>query len=174
MPEVAGPDGLLSERELGTRFLAKLPEAVRAQMPEAMRERVVAERPIEIRPVTPFNPMNPPVSEPRKQVWFRAIGQLTERRSIHQYLLAYASDFHLLGTSLQPHGVSWLTPNVQVASLDHAMWFHRPFRFDDWLLYDMDSPSARGSRGLAHGRWFTRDGTLVASTMQEGLIRDRR
>lgn len=174
MPEVPGPDGLLSERELGQKFLDRLPEAVRNGMPEAMRERVVAERPIEIRPCNPFNPLRPPVLEPTKQVWFRANGELPEKRSIHQYLLAYASDFHLLGTSMQPHGVSWLTPNVQVASIDHTMWFHRPFRFDDWLLYDMDSPSAQGSRGLAHGRWFTRDGTLVASTMQEGLIRDRR
>jgi acyl-CoA thioesterase-2 len=88
-------------------------------------------------------------------------------------MLAYASDFHLLGSALQPHVVTWLTPGTQVASLDHAMWFHRPFRFDDWLLYDIASPSAQGARGLAQGRWFDRAGTLVASTMQEGLMRQR-
>jgi acyl-CoA thioesterase II len=174
MPQVAGPDGLRSERELGQRYLAALPEPVRAAVPAVMREQILAERPIEIRPVAPLPPLDPPAREPRRHVWFRANGDLPDRRSIHQYLLAYASDFHLLSTSLQPHAVSWLTPNIQVASLDHAMWFHRPFRFDDWLLYDMDSPSAQAGRGLARGRWFSRDGVLVASTMQEGLIRDRR
>jgi acyl-CoA thioesterase II len=174
MPQVAGPDGLRSERELGQRYLAALPEAVRAAVPAVMREQILAERPIEIRPVAPLPPFDPPAREPRRHVWFRANGELPDQRSIHQYLLAYASDFHLLSTSLQPHAVSWLTPNIQVASLDHAMWFHRPFRFDDWLLYDMDSPSAGAGRGLARGRWFSRDGVLVASTMQEGLIRDRR
>lgn len=174
MPEVAPPDELLSERELGQRYLDKLPAAVREAVPAAMRERLVEDRPIEIRPVDPIDPMKPGHREPVRRVWFRASGALPDRPSLHQYLLAYASDFHLLGTSLQPHGVSWLTPNIQVASIDHAMWFHRPFRFDDWLLYDVDSPSAQGARGLARGRWFTRDGALVASTMQEGLIRDRR
>ncbi len=174
MPEVPGPDELVSEQELGRRYLEKLPEAARAAIPEAMQERVVADRPIEIRPVAPLDPVSPEVRGPTRQVWFRTSGALPDQRSIHCYLLAYASDFHLLGSALQPHGVSWLTPGVQVASLDHAMWFHRPFRFDDWLLYDIDAPSAQGARGLAHGRWFTRDGVLVASTMQEGLIRDRR
>jgi acyl-CoA thioesterase-2 len=174
MPDVPGPDELMSERELAERYLAGLPEAVRAAVPAAMRERVLADRPIEIRPVAPLPPIDPPATEPRRRVWFRASGALPERRAIHELVLAYASDFHLLGTALQPHAVGWLTPAIQVASLDHAMWFHRPFRFDDWLLYDLDSPSAQGSRGLAHGRWFTRDGVLVASTMQEGLIRDRR
>jgi acyl-CoA thioesterase-2 len=174
MPDVAGPDDLLNERELGERYLARLPEAVLASIPKAMRERVVAERPIEVRPIDPIDPMNPGRREPVKHVWFRASGTLPDSPSIHQYLLAYASDFHLLGTSMMPHGVTWLTPGMQVASLDHAMWFHRPFRFDDWLLYDMDGPSAQGARGLARGRWFTRDGKLIASCAQEGLVRDRR
>ncbi len=174
MPEVAGPDGLRSEQELGRRYLERLPASALAAIPQAMRERVVSDRPIEIRPVVPMDPMKPSVSEPRRQVWFRANGQLPDQRSIHQYILAYASDFHLLGSTMQPHGVSWLTPGMQVASLDHAMWLHRAFRFDDWLLYDIDAPSAQAARGLARGRWFTRDGVLVASTMQEGLIRDRR
>ncbi len=174
MPEVPDPDELMGERELGERYLARLPEKVRESFPAALRERVVAERPIEVRPVAPVDPMNPKVDQPAKQVWFRANGPVPGDGSIHQYLLAYASDFHLLGTTLLPHGVTWLNPGMQVASLDHAMWFHRPFRFDDWLLYDLEAPSAQGARGLSQGRWFTRDGVLVASTMQEGLIRDHR
>ena len=175
MPEgVPGPDELLSERELGERHLARLPEPARAAIPPAMRERIAAERPIEIRPVAPQDPINPTIAEPVRYVWFRAASPLPDRRSLHQYLIAYASDFHLLGSTMQPHGVSWLTPGIQVASLDHAMWFHRPFRFDDWLLYDIHGGTAQGARALARGRWFTRDGVLVASTMQEGLIRDRR
>ncbi len=174
MPEVPGPDDLLSERELVQQYLDSLPAAKRAAVPAAMRERVLADRPIEIRPVAPPPPVNPPPQEPRRRVWFRANGALPDRRALHELVLAYASDFHLLGTALQPHGVGWLTPNLQIASLDHAMWFHRPFRFDEWMLYDLDSPSAQGGRGLSHGRWFTRAGVLVASTMQEGLIRDRR
>ena len=174
MPEVAPPDELPNERELGERYLARLPDAVRDSIPRAMRERVVAERPIEVRPVAPIDPLRPTPRAPVKRVWFRASGALPDSPSIHQYLLAYASDFHLLGTAMLPHGVTWMVPGMQVASLDHAMWFHRPFRFDDWLLYDMEGPSAQGARGLARGRWFTRDGTLVASTAQEGLVRDRR
>ena len=174
MPEVPDPDELLGERELGRRYLDRLPEAVREKFPRAMRERVVAERPIEVRPVAPEDPIRPALGEPIRRVWFRANGPIPDTPSIHQYLLAYASDFHLLGTTMQPHGVTWLTPGMQVASLDHAMWFHRPFRFDDWLLYDLEAPSAQGARGLSRGRWFTREGILVASTMQEGLIRDRR
>lgn len=174
LPDVPPPEDLLSERELGQRTLETLPKAILETIPKAMRERVVAERPIEIRPVNPIDPMRPTAEPPVRRVWFRANGALPDSRSVHQYLLAYASDFHLLGTALQPHAVTWLTPNVQVASLDHAMYFHRPFRFDDWLLYDLVAPSAQGSRGLAQGRWLTRDGVLVASTAQEGLIRDRR
>ena len=172
--DVPGPEELLSERELGMRYLDSLPEAARQAVPKAMRDRILAERPIEIRPVAPQHPMKPKKAEPIKYVWFRAASRLPDRRSLHQYLIAYASDFHLLGSTLKPHGVSWLTPKIQIASLDHAMWFHRPFRFDDWLLYDIHGSTAQGARGLARGRWFTRNGVLVASTMQEGLIRDRR
>jgi acyl-CoA thioesterase-2 len=174
MPDVPAPEELLSERELGRRYLDNLPEAARAAVPRTIRERVLAERPIEIRPIQPLPPYDPPAREPVRRVWFRANGTLPDRRTLHELVLAYASDFHLLGTALQPHAVGWLTPDIQVASLDHAMWFHRRFRVDDWMLYDLDSPSAQGSRGLARGRWFTRDGVLAASTVQEGLIRDRR
>ena len=173
-PDVPGPEGLMNEQELGQRYLAKLPEAVLKSIPKGMRERVTADRPIEVRPISPVDPMHPAVGEPTGRVWFRASRPLPDDVSLHAYLLAYASDFHLLGTSMRPHGVTWLTPKMQVASLDHAMWFHRAFRFDEWLLYDLEAPTAQGARGLARGRWFTREGVLVASTMQEGLIRDRR
>jgi len=174
LAEAPAPDGLMSERELGTRFLARLPEAVLAQVPPAMKERAVSRRPIEIRPLSPLNPIAPDVRPPRRQCWFKASGPMPDDLAVHQYLLAYASDFHFLVTSLQPHGVSWLTPGVQLASLDHAMYFHRPFRFDDWLLYDIESDTASGARGLVRGRFFDRAGALVATTTQEGLIRDRR
>ena len=100
--------------------------------------------------------------------------ELDSDPAVHRYLLAYASDFNLLSTALQPHGASLLTGGIQIASLDHAMYFHRPFRFDEWLLYDVESPTASGARGLALGRFYTQDGRLVATVMQEGLIRDRR
>ena len=163
MPQTVGPEDLLSERELIQQRIDELPEM--------LRKRANAKRPIEIRPVNPHNPMKPDVRAPARLVWIRAADRLPDDTSIHQYLLAYASDFHLLVTALMPHGVSWLTPGMQVASVDHAMWFHRPFRMDDWLLYVMESPSASNARGLARGQFFTRDGVLVASTAQEGLMR---
>jgi acyl-CoA thioesterase-2 len=104
-------------------------------------------------------------------MWYRTIDKLPDDLALHRYLLAYASDFSFLGTSMDPHGVSWLVPGMQVASLDHSMWFHRPFRFDDWLLYSVESPSASGARGLVRGQFFDRSGRLIASCAQEGLIR---
>src|SRR5690606_13877510 len=115
---------------------------------------------------------NPPKRPPYQQVWFRLrenVGDIPVQ--LHQALLAYASDFHLLGTATFPHGISYYTPNVQMASLDHALWFHRPFRADDWLLYSLDSASSQASRGLARGQIFDRQGRLVASTAHEDLIR---
>ena len=174
MPDVRGPDELLSDRALAQRYLERLSPAAAAKIPAFMRERFLAERPIEVRPISPMDPLNPRPKEPRRRAWLKANGRLPDRPSVHRYLLAYASDFQLLGTTLDPHGESWMKAYMQVASLDHAMWFHRPFRFDDWLLYDMHSPTTGGGRGLARGRFFSRDGALVATTMQEGLIRDRR
>ena len=165
MPEAEGPDGLVSELELARKFADLLPPK--------MREIATAERPIEIRAVDPNNPLNPDVRPPHKQVWYRAAGKLPDSPNVHQYLLAYASDFHFLTTALNPHGVSVWSRSMQVASLDHAMYFHRPFRFDDWLLYVIDSPSANGARGLVRGQFFDRQGRLVASTVQEGLMRRR-
>jgi acyl-CoA thioesterase II len=165
MPESPGPEGLLSEVELARRHIDRIPPP--------FREQATCERPIEIRPVDPVNPLNPKPTPPQRRVWYRAVERLPDRISVHQYLLAYASDFNLLGAAMQPHGVSWLTPGMQVASIDHAIWFHRPFRMDDWILYVIDSPSASGARGLSRGQFFTSDGQLVASTAQEGLMRRR-
>ncbi|MEO0322283.1 MAG: acyl-CoA thioesterase II [Myxococcota bacterium] len=174
MPEVPAPEELRNEKELMTATLAALPEGVQAKIPPFMKERATAERPIDVRPVDPVNPLDPDVRAPLKRVWFKANGALPDAPRLHEYLLAYASDFHLLSTSMHPHGVSWMMRGMQVASLDHALWFHRPFRFDEWMLYDMEAPTAQGYRGLSMGRWFTREGVLVASSVQEGLIRDRR
>lgn len=127
--------------------------------------------PFEFRHVYPRDELKRPKRPPFQHVWFRLIDKIADDEGLHQSLLAYASDFHLLGTATFPHGISYLQPNVQMASLDHAMWFHRPFRIDDWLLYSCDSPSAEGARGLARGSIYTREGVLVASTAQEGLIR---
>lgn len=166
MPEVPPPEGLLSEVELAQRIADRLPEK--------MKTIALAPRPIEIRPVQPLNLMSGKPTSARRQLWYRAAGKLPDDPAVHRYLLAYASDFNFLLTSMLPHGVNWSTPGMQVSSLDHAMWFHRPFRMDEWLLYDVDSPSATGARGLVTGRFYTQDGQLAASVMQEGLIRDRR
>ncbi|MCA9527623.1 MAG: acyl-CoA thioesterase II [Myxococcales bacterium] len=166
MPAVPGPEGLLSERDLALRVADKLPPG--------LREQACAERPIEVRPVEPMNPLKPDRRPPQRAVWYRASGPLPDDAGLHRYLLAYASDFNFMTTALMPHGVSWISPGMQVASLDHAMWFHRPFRMDEWILHVVESPSASGARGLARGRFYTQDGRLVASTAQEGLIRQRK
>ena len=163
MPEVPGPEGLKSEQELA--------ELVKDLSPESRRERALADRPIELRPVRPTNPLKPRVSDPSHAVWYRSLRELPDDPSLHRYLLAYGSDFHFLTTALKPHGLSWLSPGMQMASLDHAMWFHRPFRMDEWLLHVVESPTSSGARGLVRGRFFTRDGKLVATTAQEGLMR---
>ncbi len=127
--------------------------------------------PFEFRHVYPRDEIKVPKRPPFQQVWFRLVDRISDDPTQHRAMLAYASDFHLVGTTTFPHGISYLQPNVQMASLDHAMWFHRAFRVDDWLLYSCDSPSAQGGRGLARGQIFDRNGVLVASTAQEGLIR---
>jgi acyl-CoA thioesterase-2 len=165
MPDVVPPESLLSERE----FML----ALGSELPDVLRARFGPEGPIEIRPVDSRNALAPTVRAPSRRVWYRAIDRLPDDPALHRYLLAYASDFSFLGTALDPHGVSWFTPGMQVASLDHAMWFHRPFRVDEWLLYDVESPTSSGARGLVRGRFFDRAGRLVASAVQEGLIRKR-
>lgn len=165
MPAVPPPESLRSERDLALAFADLLPEELRA--------RAQAPRPVEIRPVEPRNPFAPTVNPASRRLWYRMIDQLPDDPALHRYMLAYASDFSFLGTALDPHGVSFMTPGMHVATIDHAVWFHRPFRVDDWLLYDIESPSASGARGIVRGRFFDRAGRLVASTAQEGLMRKR-
>jgi acyl-CoA thioesterase-2 len=164
-PSVPGPDGIPSELEAAER--------IEAQIPAPVRDKILCRRPIEVRPVNPMNPFAPERREPARNAWFKTIDRMPDDPRVHQYLLAYASDYALVTTSLYPHGHSYWEPEMQVASLDHAMWFHRDFRMDDWLLYAMQSPNAGRARGLAYGKIFTRDGVLVASVAQEGLIRYR-
>lgn len=165
MPRIEGPDGLAPEIEMARQFADRLPPAIRA--------KILCDKPIEIRHVDPVHPLKPDKRPPEKYVWFRTIGALPDDKSVHHYLLTYASDFNLVGTALYPHGHTFWQREMQVASLDHAMWFYRDFRMDDWMLYAMQSPSAARSRGLSIGRIFTREGHLVATVAQEGLIRYR-
>lgn len=165
MPDATDPEVLLSELEMRRRF--------KHLIPEKLREQFTRDRPIEIRPVNPVNYSNPDIRAPYKQNWFRAVAELPDDLALHQCILAYASDFGLLGTSMLPHGVSFAQKGVQVASIDHAIWFHRPFRVDEWLLYDMDSPSASHGRGFNRGNIYNQEGVLVASVCQEALIRKR-
>lgn len=132
------------------------------------------EQPIEHRDPDPLNLLDPEPKPGPNQVWFRSCDPLPDDPLLHQCVLTYASDFSLLESSLRQHGLTWLNPQMKVASLDHAAWFHRPFRADEWLLYDLDSPSATGARGLNFGHVYRRDGTLVASFAQEGLMRVRK
>jgi acyl-CoA thioesterase-2 len=128
--------------------------------------------PIEYRQVYPLRTIDPAPTEPRNFVWMKAAGSLPDDLALHQQLLAFASDNHLLGTALRPHGVRAMSPTMQVATIDHCLWFHRPFRIDDWLLYELYSPSAGNARGFCLGRIFDRQGRLIASATQEGLMRE--
>jgi acyl-CoA thioesterase-2 len=166
MPDVPPPEKLPSEAELRAAYLD--------QAPEPVREYWRHERPIELRPVDLRHYISRDKLQPAQHVWVRATGRLPDDPDIHRCVLAYASDFTLLDTALFAHGRMIADKDVQAASLDHALWFHRPFRADEWLLYTEDSPSASGSRGFARGSLFSRDGRLVASVTQEGLIRLRR
>lgn len=166
MPDVPAPESLRTEQE----HIADHAQ----HLPALLRERALAERPFEVRPVDPpGNPFEPVAGPPLRRTWLRTTARLSDDPALHRYLLAYASDYSFLTTSLLPHAVTWLTPGMQVASLDHVMWFHQPFRVDEWLLHVMDSPKAHGARGLVRGAVYTKDGRLVASTAQEGLIRLR-
>ncbi len=166
MPPAPDPDSLPSERQRRMEIASDMPEEARAWF--------LRERPIEIRAVDPPDRFKPGKRPPHQTVWMRATGAMPDDPSLHQCVLAYASDMTLLDTCLLPHGYSVMSPSMQLASLDHAMWFHRPFRADEWLLYVQDSPSASGARGFNRGTVYRRDGVLVASIAQEGLIRVRR
>ncbi|MCI4569008.1 acyl-CoA thioesterase II [Lysobacter sp. CFH 32150] len=148
-----------------------VPPEVMAKLPTKIQRWLTRQGPFEFRHVYPRDELSPPKRPPYQQVWFRLAEKVDDAPELHRALLAYASDFYLLGTATFPHGISYYQPDVQMASLDHAMWFHRTFRADDWLLYSIDSPSATGARGLARGMIYDRHGHLVASTAQEGLIR---
>jgi acyl-CoA thioesterase-2 len=166
IPDVPAPDALPSEADIKAHLLPKMPEPVRRYF-----ER---ERPIELRPVEFGRYLGKKSEDGRFNVWIRATGKLPDDPAIHQCVLAYASDMMLLDTALVPHGRTLFEKEFMAASLDHALWFHRPFRADDWLLYAQESPNLSGARGFARGLIYARDGTLVASVAQEGLIRVRR
>ena len=146
MPAAPSPDGLPSETDIA-RKLAHL-------LPPQVKDKFLCDK-------------------PGRQVWLRANGAVPDDLRIHQYLLGYASDFNFLPVALQPHGVGFLEPGMQVATIDHSMWFHRPFNINEWLLYSVESTSASSARGFVRGEFYTQDGTLVASTVQEGVMRNR-
>ncbi|WP_286194997.1 acyl-CoA thioesterase II [Agrobacterium sp. Ap1] len=165
LPDVPAPEELIDEAEFKRIFLPKAPEAIRRYW-----ERP---RPIELRPTSLKHYLTTEKLEPLQDVWVRTVGDVPGDRGLQAAILAYLSDMTLLDASLYPHGTSVFDPRLQAASLDHAMWFHRPIRFDDWLLYSQDSPSASGGRGMTRGSLYTRSGVLVASVAQEGLIRKK-
>jgi acyl-CoA thioesterase II len=165
MPDVPPPERLPSDSDLRDRVLPMMPDSVRRYY-----ER---ERPIELRPVEFERYLGKKYPDGRFNVWIRTTAPLPDVPAIHQCALAYASDFMLLDAALIPHGRTVFEKTIMAASLDHALWFHRPFRADEWLLYAQDSPNASGARGFSRGLIFTRDGLLVASVAQEGLVRER-
>jgi acyl-CoA thioesterase-2 len=163
MPQVPPPEEL-KDYETYRREILHL-------IPEKLRRVIMHERPFEFRPVYLPDYFKPEKHEPVKHVWLRAVDRLPDGQTLHRSLLAYVSDYHLLDTATLPHAISMVHGNVRLASIDHAMWFHADVRVDEWLLYSIDSPSASGARGFTRGCIFARDGKLVASTSQEGLIR---
>jgi acyl-CoA thioesterase-2 len=163
MPECPRPDDLRSEDELRQEWATELPEE--------FQESFNRERPIEVRPIDPMNMFKPEKRPPQQLCWMKSRDRLPDDPRLHQCVLAYLSDWSLLDTATLPHAVNFTQMNMQMASLDHAMWFHRPFRADEWLLYVQDSPSAGGARGLNRGLIYSQAGELVASAAQEGLIR---
>lgn len=164
-PDVPPPEDLPSEDDFRRNIADRVPPQY--------REHFLRRRPIELRPIDRADIFHPEKRPPYQSVWVRATGPLPDDIALQQCVLAYASDMTLLDTALIPHGISWFSDEIQMASLDHAMWFHRRFRADEWLLYVQDSPSASGARGFNRGLIYTRDGRLVASVAQEGLLRPR-
>lgn len=163
MPNVPGPENFTSELQLYRDHAEEIPKPVRALF--------TADRPIEYRIVEAQNPFRPRPGVAKRHMWIRSVSPLPDDPLVHQSMLAYTSDYGFLQTTLVPHGISIAQPTLKMASLDHAIWFHRSFRLDDWLLYVADSPTAGGARGYVRGQIFNRDGQLVASISQEGLIR---
>jgi acyl-CoA thioesterase II len=165
-PEVPPPDAV--------NPIALLPREAFDHMPRSMQRWLDRFGPFEFRAVRGSDPDHQVPQPPLKELWFKLHGPLEDDPRLHRAILAYVSDFHLVGTATLPHGISWVQGKLIIASLDHAMWFHRNFRLDDWLLYVCDSPSSSSGRGLARGMIFDQEGRLVASTAQEGVIRLRR
>ncbi len=163
MPDVPPPEDVGSDMVFFESMLDHLSER--------MREALVYHEPIDIRTVQTIDPCAPKVSEPTRYIWMRAKESLVNRQGLHQAILAYASDYHFLATSLQPHGISVRNKQLRMATIDHAMWFHHPIKMNEWLLYSAQSPFSGGARGLVMGQFFNQQGVLVASTMQEGLMR---
>ncbi|HNP37043.1 MAG TPA: acyl-CoA thioesterase II [Woeseiaceae bacterium] len=163
MPDVPGPEKL--------RALDELARDLPAGVPMKLRRFLTEKRPFEFRPVRPINFTERKKLPPESYVWIRAVDELPDSPTLHQNLLAYVSDYELLGASTLPHQLSYVADNVIMASLDHALWFHRELRMDRWHLYAIDSPNASGARGFSRGQFFADDGRLVASTSQEGLVR---
>ena len=164
LPDVPPPEELRSDTALRHEIAEQLPEG-------AMRRLLLRPRAVDFRPVEPRDWLDPQPREPRAHVWFRTVAALPDDRPIHRAVLAYCSDFQLLSTALQPHGLSFHLGQVRAASLDHAIWFHGEYRADDWMLYVTDSPWSGLARGFGRGQVFTRDGRLVASVAQEGMVR---
>ncbi|MFK7936038.1 MAG: acyl-CoA thioesterase II [Saprospiraceae bacterium] len=165
MPDVPPPEQLRSQAELRAELRQQYPD-----MPKVLGW----ERPIEFRPVEVIDPFKPEKSEPFRHIWLRSKGRMPDNSNQHLAVLSYASDYNLLWTAMLPHRDQAGLRDIFMASLDHAMWFHREFRADEWLLYVLDSPSASSGRGFCRGNFFNRDGKLVASVTQEGLMRKRR
>lgn len=166
MPPVPAPEVLKSQAELCEDWIREA-----GALPEKVRAAFLRELAIEFKRVEPGNPFKPDVRAPAQAVWFRTAGKLPNDPLLHRCLLAYATDFNLLSTALLPHGRSWFSREIVAASIDHAVWFHRDVRVDDWLLYTMDSPTSQGVRGLSRGLIYDRGGRLVASVTQESLMR---
>ena len=169
MPDVPTPEDLPSDTEMRKKFLAEMGE-----ISDAQRELMTRPRPIEMRTSGKLHWMNADKKPPHAHSWFRAAAALPDDPALHRAVIAYASDYTLLGTSALPHGLSWARGELKGASLDHAIWFHRPARADEWLLYATDSPWSGGGRGFNRGRIFNREGELVASVAQEGVVRKAR
>jgi acyl-CoA thioesterase II len=165
MPDVPPPDALPSAKTLMQKMMAHLPDNMRAYWDR--------EHPIELRIVDPSRYADRSPRQAQQAIWLKAAAPLPDASAVHQAVLAYASDFTLLDTALIAHGKLLFDRDIQLASLDHAMWFHRPFRADQWLLYAQDSPTASGARGYCRGAVYDQAGRLVASTVQEGLMRPR-
>lgn len=166
MPDVPPPESLRLASELVPEWLAEA-----GPVDDHIRAALEGHVFIETKPINPRNPFKPAAMPPVNYHWFRVPTKLPDDLQMHRSLLAYSSDWGLLGTAMRPHAATWLSSDMMVASIDHAVWFHRPLRVDDWLLYAMDSPSASGARGMTRGLIFDRQGRLVASTAQEGLMR---